>query len=215
MSRRYDAEQEQIENIKRLWNKYGTHALSVLLVIAVAFAGWRYWQNYTYTQAANASAIFEFLEVSHQQGKFGEVSREALKLMQEQPNSPYSASASMLLSQFHWENDEKAEAEEKLNWVLEQKQTNEIKLVAALRLVRLALENKDFAKADAYVAQAQSFATTSADKASIRFVQAELALVQENLAEAYEKFKSVVEDLSASGSLQNLAKIYMDDLTPQ
>ena len=85
---RYDTEEEQVEAIKTWWKKNGTQLLTAILVVVLAVSGWRYWTNTQYVNSVNASSINELLQANYQQGSFGEVSREALKLMQEQPESP-------------------------------------------------------------------------------------------------------------------------------
>lgn len=212
---RYDTEQEQLDAIKAWWNKNGTFLLSGVLVIAIAVAGWRYWQAYQYGQAATASAMFEVLEISQQNGQFGEVAREARKLMQEQPASPYAGSAALMLAQFHWEKAEHNEAAEAFNWILQADQTAEMKLAATMRLARLNIELKQFDQAQANLEQLTKLAQAEQQKANVSYISAMLAFAQNDKVKAYSEFKAIVDNPSVAQDLKNLARLQMDDLTPK
>lgn len=207
---RYETEQEQLEAIKAWWKKYGNHVLSVVLVFAVAFAGYRYWQMQTYNKAAAASSVFEMLEASVEQGRFGEVSREARQLMLDQPASPYAASAALMLAQYHWEKSELDEAVEALNWVLENNKSPEMQFTAGLRLARLHLENADFAKAQAQLDALPN--QIGEQKAAIDFTTGIMRLQQEDLAGARAAFQAVFDNLAANQDLRNIARLQLDDL---
>ena len=209
---RYDTEQEQIEAIKTWWAKYGTLLLSGALIVAIAFAGWRYWQSYTYTQSANASATFEVLELSHQNGVFGEVSREARRLMQDQPASPYAGAAAMMLAQFHLEKAESEEALNALQWVVDAKQSSDMKVTAQLRMARIHLELSQLDEAQQILDRIEVQTLVGAQQANVDYVSALLAQAQQNFVEAQAAFKRVVDNQEAQADLQNIARLQMDDL---
>mgnify|MGYP001094065987 CR=1 FL=1 len=85
---RHDTDQEQLAQLKAWWDKWGTWMLSIILIIVLSFSGWRYWQSYQLSQASSASTTFDMLAVSQQVGEFGEVLREARRIMQDYPASP-------------------------------------------------------------------------------------------------------------------------------
>lgn len=209
---RYDTEQEQIEAIKAWWAKYGTLILSGVLIVAIAFAGWRYWQSYSYTQSANASATFGILELSHQSGTFGEVSREARRLMQEQPDSPYAGAAAMMLAQFHWEKAESEAALEALQWVVDAKQPADMQVTAQLRIVRLQIELAQLDEAQKRLDDLSANKLNGAQQANVDYVSALLAQAQQDFSKAQSAFKRVVDNQQAQADLKNIARLQMDDL---
>ncbi len=209
---RYDGDQEQLEAIKAWWAKYGTLLLSVILALVLAFSGWRYWQSYQFSQAASASAIYEVLDMSQDNGVFGEVSREARKLMQEQPASPYAGAAAMMLAQFHWEKAEKDEAIEALNWLMQSPQSDALKQVAGFRLARIYLAQQDVAKASETVASLEKLGGVGAQQANLDYLKAQLAQANQAPQQAYEALQRIVENEQAAADLRNLAQLLMDDL---
>ncbi|MFA6699547.1 MAG: tetratricopeptide repeat protein [Thiomicrospira sp.] len=209
---RYDGDQEQLEVIKAWWAKYGTLLLSVILALVLAFSGWRYWQSYQFNQAASASAIYEVLDMSQGNGVFGEVSREARKLMQEQPASPYAGAAAMMLAQFHWEKAEKDEAIEALNWLMQSPQSDALKQVAGFRLARIYLAQQEVAKATEVVTSLEKFGSVGAQQANLDYLKAQLAQANQTPQQAYEALQRIVENEQAGADLRNLAQLLMDDL---
>lgn len=209
---RYDSEQEQIDAIKSWWAKNGTMLLSGILIIAIAFAGWRYWQSYQQTQAANASALFEVLEMTNSNGTFGEVAREARKLLQDQPASPYAGAAALMLAQFHWEKAEHDETIAMLQWVINAKQSAQLKQIAALRLARVQTELQQFAEAQATLDTLKLQSIEATQQANVDYAQAMLALAQQDNAAASQALQRVVDNQAGSADLRNLAQLQMDDL---
>lgn len=209
---RYDNEQEQLDAIKAWWAKYGTMVLSALLVVVLSFSGWRYWQAHQYSKSANASAIFEVLSMSQDAGAFGEVSREARQLMQEQPRSPYSGASALMLAQFNWERGETEQSIADLQWVLDNPQSAEIKHVAGLRLARLHIQLQDYTQAQAVIDQLSAQAQVNAERANIDYIVGLLAQAQNQPEQAYQAFKRVVDNEQGAADLRNLSQLFMDDL---
>ena len=48
-------EDEQIENLKRFWQDYGTPILVGITIAVTVFAGWRYWQTEKVNSATKAA----------------------------------------------------------------------------------------------------------------------------------------------------------------
>lgn len=209
---RHDTEQDQLEAIKAWWDKYGTLLLSVILAIVVSFSGYRYWQSYTFSKAAEASSVFEVLDMSHANGVFGEVSREARRLMQDQPRSPYAGSAALMLADFHWQAGEVEDTVDALNWIINSKQSVDLKQVAQLRLARVYIQQAEFEAADVQLKQLQSARLSPAAAANVDYVAGLLALAQQQSEQAYLMFKRVADNEQAQADLRNLASIQMDDL---
>lgn len=209
---RYQTEEEQVEAFKQWWNKNGTQLLSAILVVVIAVSGWRYWTNTQYVESANASAMYELLQMRSQQGQFGEVSREALKLMQEQPDSPYAAAAAMLHAKYSFEKGEKDEAINNLNWVSQNATDNSLKNIAQLRIARIYLDNQQFDKAAEQLKAMPATQLTAVQQANYDYVSGLLALQQGDTAKAQQAFKAVVDNSETEKSLLGLAQIQLDDL---
>lgn len=209
---RYETEEEQVEAIKSWWKKNGTSLLTAVLVFAVSFSGFRYWQNYTQVQSMNASSTFEVLQLNMQQGSFGEVSREALKLMQEQPDSPYASAAAMLMAKYSFSKGETAEAQQHLEWVETNSQDAVLKRTAKMRLARILADQKQYDEAMSVLSSVQVDSLNGAEKAHFDYLSGLIALAQQDMKGAAYGFRGVVDNEDASKTLKGLAQIQLDDL---
>ncbi len=209
---RYETEEEQVEAIKSWWKKNGTSLLTSILIFVVIFSGWRYWDNYNRVQATNASSLFEVMQLNMQQGTFGEVSREALKLMQEQPESPYAAAAAMLMAKYSLSKGETEEAQQHLQWVNDHAQDATLKRTAMMRLARVLADQKQYDQAQMVLDQISSQQLLPVEKGHFDYLLGLLALAQNDMSKAAEAFTNVVDNIDASKTLKGLAQIQLDDL---
>jgi predicted negative regulator of RcsB-dependent stress response len=52
-------EQEQLAELKAWWRQHGTLLVSVLLAVAIGFAGWQGWQWYQRGQSTQAGTLYD------------------------------------------------------------------------------------------------------------------------------------------------------------
>jgi len=212
MLNRYETEEEQVDAIKQWWQKNGTQLLLGILLIVLAYSGWQYWQNKQYAEAAYASSVFEALQVRAEEGKLGDVARDGLKLMDEQPDSPYATGVALLLAKFYMEKGENQQAENNFQWAIQHAPDQALKTVAQLRLARFYADQKQWGKAQNMLAQVKTQSLVDEEKANYDYVSAEVALLQHKTAEAKAGFAKVVANKKADKSLKAVAQLQLDDL---
>lgn len=210
---RYDTEEEQVEAIKSWWKKNGTQVLSLLLVGVIAISGWRYWTNTQYVESANASSLFELLQINMQKGSFGEVSREALKLIQEQPDSPYATGAAMLYAKYSLDKGDTDAALQQFKWVSESAEDAQLRNSAQLSIARIYADQKAFDEANQSLSILAKANLQGAEKASFDYVSGLVALAQSKSEDAFAAFKNVTANAKAEKNLIGLAQIQLDDLS--
>lgn len=209
---RYETEEEQVDAIKAWWKKNGTSLLTAVLIFVLTFSGWRYWNNYNQVQAINASTTFEIMQLNMQQGTFGEVSREALKLMQDQPSSPYASAAAMLMAKYAFSKGEVVEAQQHLEWVQEHAKDKVLKNTAMMRLARVLADKKQFDQAKIVMDEIRASKLMPTEKGHFDYILGVIALEQGDVTGAREAFKSVIDNLATPQTLQGIAQIQLDDL---
>lgn len=159
---------EQLENLKRFWQDYGTPILVGASLALAVFAGWRYWQQtqmQTAIQAANTyqATLDAYQKVSaspDDKAANTDLQRDAQKLVQEFAQTPYAVNASLLLAKRAMENKDLKEAEKQLRFVLSQKADDGLKSIATLRLANVLVEKGDAKAALALLAGDQNPAFT-------------------------------------------------------
>ena len=139
---------EQIENLKRFWQDYGTPILVGASIALAVFAGWRYWQQDGQQTAAMAANAYQASQDAYQKLAANpedktantDLQREAQKLMQDYTKTPYAANAALLLAKRAIDLKDFKEAEKQLRFVLTQKTDDGFKSIATLRLASVLAE---------------------------------------------------------------------------
>lgn len=211
---RYETDDEQLEALKKWWDKYGTMLLSGILVVVLAWAGWSYYTKSQYAKASNASTTFEVLQSKGQQDAFGDVAREGLKLMEEQPSSPYSTGTALMEAKFELDKGHTDKAIENLQWVVKQNLDASLVLIAKLRMAGIYIDQKAYDKAQTTLDSIQSGKLPAAEKANFDFFVSFLAVQKGQLDKARQHLQQVVDNQAAATNLQNIARLQLGDLTP-
>lgn len=150
-------DEEQIENLKRFWQDYGTPILLGLAIVLSAFAGWRYWQADKLNTSTKASTLFQDMLGAAQRSQLNpgdkaadtDVQRLAKSLKDDFANTPYAVNAALLQARSASDRGDSKEAEKQLRWVLDQKPSEGVRILATTRLARVLVAEK---QADAALA---------------------------------------------------------------
>ncbi|MDX1795097.1 MAG: tetratricopeptide repeat protein [Hydrogenovibrio sp.] len=210
---RFETDDEQVAALKNWWDKNGTQLLTGVLIVVLAWSGWTYYQKNQIAKASHASTTFEVLQSKMQQGAFGDVAREGLKLMEEQPDSPYSTATALMLAKYELNKGEVDEALKHLNWVVKQHLDDAMVLIAQLRIANIYIDQKQYEQAKTLLASIQADKLVDAEKANYDYVSAQLALKQSRFDDARKALQNVVDNAKAPTNLQNIARLQLDDLT--
>jgi predicted negative regulator of RcsB-dependent stress response len=210
---KYETDEEQIAAIKDWWNKNSTSLLSTILVVAVGWFGWTYYQNDKRVKAESASTIFNVMEASLAQNKFGDIAREGMKLIKEQPDSPYSAGASLLLAKYHLQQNKTEQAMKDLQWVIDHSTDASLVLVAKFRMVNVLVDLKKNEQANEILDAIQAEKLLPAEQANLAYLKGTLALKENKTDVAILLFKQVVENEKSAANLIRLSQLQLDDLS--
>ena len=145
------SEEEQIEQIKKFWNDYGTALLGGALVAVLAFGGWSYWNTSKLQTASEASSLYQAASGAVQKLAANptdkvagsELQRDALKVIAEHPKTPYATNAAFLLAKRAVDVGDLKEAEKQLRWVLDQNPDDGFRSIVTLRLASVLADKGD------------------------------------------------------------------------
>ena len=132
-----DVEQQQIENIKRFWRKFGNLILTILLVIAIAYAGWTYYEKYKMNQVYAASSLYDSLLA--QQGHSEQMIAIGNQVMTKYPSTVYASFSALILAQQYVKNRNYPAAKTSLTWVIDHSENPELIVLAQERLARILI----------------------------------------------------------------------------
>ena len=170
----YKTEEEQVEQLKNWWKQHGNTVITSVSLVCIVWFGTRYWQSEQKKEAEAASSKYSELleavlvnEPTETQQKTAQHLAETLR--SEYSGSSYAQFAALFSAKALVENGDLPKAEEELQWVLEQKPHDELKLITQLRLAKVFLGQDKFDDALAQLVGAEgttfeaSFAETKGD----------------------------------------------------
>lgn len=159
-------EQQQLDNLKAFWAKWGNLISGVLTVVVLAAAGWNLWSEWQRREAQAAGKTFDAVETAVQ-GKDLKAAGDLLAQMQaEHPRTTYTTQAALLLAQAQVGQSKPEDAVKTLAWVTTKGQPQVLRELAQLRLSGLHLEAGRYAEAESALASIQepAYAALVADR---------------------------------------------------
>lgn len=128
---------EQLEDVKEWWKKYGTPVVTGILIGAVALVGTRGWISYQERQGLSASAEYDQLQLEMVSGNVDAVMRRGAYMIDSYGRTPYAVMAAFALAKTHVEQGDLASAANRLQWAVDSARTPELAHIARLRLARV------------------------------------------------------------------------------
>ena len=167
MANQFDLqEQEQIDELKAFWARYGNAITWLITAVLLAYAGWNGWGWWQRDQAAKAAAIFEALDVAAQSGDATRTAQVFEDLKERHPRTAYAQQGGLLAARILYDKGQSERAEAMLAWVADHAIEDEYRTLARLRLAGTMLDGKRFDDAlkQLDAAKSPAFAALVADR---------------------------------------------------
>ena len=98
-------EQEQLEELKHFWKRWGDLITWGLIVVLGAYAGWNGWQAWSSKQAAQAAALYDTVERTAMSGDVGLLDRSVADIEDQFPRTTYAQQAALLAARVYQDKD--------------------------------------------------------------------------------------------------------------
>jgi predicted negative regulator of RcsB-dependent stress response len=202
-------EQEQLDQLRAWWGKYGTMVMTALILATSVFGGGRAWQWYETSQSVQARGYFEALEeAGRQQGdeSIARINAAMQTLRSEFGATDYAARGALVAASALASRNELQAARSQLEWLAQTK--NPMLLpVAKLRLAGIQLEQKDFETALSQLNDPPApFVGLYADR------RGDILSAQGKEAAAREAWTQAIEALGPTNPLTPVVKLKLDAL---
>lgn len=200
-------EEEQIETIKRWWKENWFSIVLPIMLAALAYTGWNWWENKKLQNAQIAAAKYQGLLEAVSPADGAELSPEAIQtattlaisLSDEHQNTMYADLADLILARLSVEAGSLDAAAAQLNKVVENGQTPAIKSLATGRLARVYLAQEKFTEALALL-DANKAESMTAIYSEIR---GDILLEQGDVAAANAEYTKAMESSDPSQFARN------------
>jgi predicted negative regulator of RcsB-dependent stress response len=139
-------EQEQVDELKALWKKYGSYITKgaiVFFVLYGLFQGWGFYQN---KQSLSASELYQSITVLDEKNT-KEIMQKTQKLIDDYSGTPYAGRAAILFAKASYAEGQKDKAKEKLEWASKHAKESATESIALIQLGQILLEDKKYNEA--------------------------------------------------------------------
>ena len=148
MARQLDLEeQEQLDELKHFWNKWGNAITWFLIAVLGSYAAWNGWNFWQRNQAAQASVLYDEVDRAAGAGDATRVERAFKDIQEKFGGTAYAAQAGLMAAKTLSEKGQAEPAKAALQWVAAESSDEGYKALARLRLASLWVEGKNYDEA--------------------------------------------------------------------
>jgi len=137
-------EQEQLDQLKYFWNRWGNLISGVLIAGLLAYLGWNGWLLWQSRQAASASGLHGMLEEAVQSGNTARVQQAFTDLKDKYGGTTYAAQGALLAGKTLLDQGKTAEGKAALTWAADKAATPGLQAVARLNLAAVLIGEKAY-----------------------------------------------------------------------
>lgn len=135
-------QQEQLDQLKAFWKRYGNLLLVLLIAVLAAYVGWTRWNAHQQDQGLQASAMYDELDKAVTARDIPKAAQVVNDLKNRYPKTLVAQQGALLLAKLQFESKQLDEAQASLTWVLAQATAAEYQALARLRLAGVLMEAK-------------------------------------------------------------------------
>lgn len=144
----YDLEeQEQLDELKTWWKRYGNIVTAILFVATLGLAAWQGWNWWQRNQAVQASSVFTGLQQAAGQGDAKRVRELAGELIDKYSGTSYAGMGALISARIQVDHSDAKNARAQLAWAAEHAKDAGLRELARLRLAVVMLDEKSYDEA--------------------------------------------------------------------
>jgi predicted negative regulator of RcsB-dependent stress response len=207
-------EQEQLDQLKHFWKRYGNAITWLLIAVLGTFAAYNGWQLWQRKQGAEAAVMYDQIEAAAQAGDLPKLDRTLADMKDRYAGTTYAHQAALLAARIYYEKDKADSAKAALAWVVEKSADEGLQAIARLRLAGIALEAKAYDEALAQLAAKMptAFAALADDR------RGDVLLAQGKNAEAKVQYGKAHAAMDERAEYRQLLEVKLNalgvDVTP-
>ena len=201
-------EQEQLDELKHFWKRYGSLITWVLIVVFGAFAAWNGYQYWQRQQAVQASSMYDEVERAVKSNDSARLDRSLGDMKDRFGSTVYAQQAGLMVAKAQYDKGNIEATKAALSWVANQATDEGYQAIAKLRLSGLLLEAKAYEDALKLVSGAfpKEFAALAADR------RGDILMAQEKKSEAKTEYEKAYKGLDERAEYRRLVEVKLNAL---
>jgi len=136
-------EQEQVDELKALWKKYGNYITRGVIAFFVLYGLYQGWGYYQTKQSLAASELYQSIVVLDEKNT-KDILEKSQKLMDDYSGTPYAGRAAILFAKASYLDGNKDKAKEKLDWATSHAKESATESIALIQLGQILVEEKKY-----------------------------------------------------------------------
>ncbi len=196
-------EQEQLDELKHFWAKWGDLITWVLIVVLAGYAAWMGWQSWSAKQAAQSAALYDTVERAALSADLPVLDRSVADIKDKFASTTYAHQAVLLAARVYQDRGRPADAKTQLLWVIDKASDEGYQALARLRLAALLIDEKAYDQARQYLTAKtpDAFAPLMADRLG------DIAMLQSQTTQATEHYKKAWDGLEPNAEYRRLVAV--------
>jgi predicted negative regulator of RcsB-dependent stress response len=199
---------EQVEDLKRWWEKNGKFVILLLIAVIASVVGGRTWNDYKSGKSEAASAVFDNMVSAIREQDVEKIEQFGGDVIAKHADSQYAVMSALALAKTDIEKQEFDSALQRLEWALANASTAELQHVIRIRLARLQVGTD---KADAALQLINSVEDPQAFKSMYAVIKGDALFAKGDKTAAVVEWQQAIEDSSLSPQLKNFVQMKLDD----
>ena len=201
-------EQEQLDQLKHFWSRYGNLITGLLVFVLLAVAAWNgyhYWQR---SQASQSAALFDELSKAVATGDTSLAQRSFSDMKERYPSAAYTQQAALAWARQASDKGDNDAAKSALQWVVDKSGDQGYAAIARLRLANLYFDAKDYAQALTLLdgVADEAFAALVADR------KGDIFAVQDKRSEAKAAYLLAYQKLEERAQYRRVVQVKLNAL---
>ena len=140
-------EQEQLDDLRAWWQRWGNVVTAVAVAACIAAAGVQGWRWYSAKQSEEASALFTGLSQAVRAQDLPKAKDATAQLEDKYARTGYAARAALVLAKMMFDSGDAAGARAQLTWVIDKSDETDLKEIARYRLAEVLVNDKAYDEA--------------------------------------------------------------------
>jgi len=196
-------EQEQLDELKHFWKRWGDLITWVLIAVLGSYAAWMGWQSYSAKQAAQSAALYDTVERAAVTGDMALLDRSVADIKDKFASTSYAQQAALLAARLYQIKSRPNDAKAQLSWVIEKSGDEGYQSLARLRLAALLIEDKAFdeARKQLNAKSPAAFAPLMADRLG------DVDMLQNQPAEAVKHYQQAWKGFEPNAEYRRLVAV--------
>ncbi|MCW8929028.1 MAG: tetratricopeptide repeat protein [Gammaproteobacteria bacterium] len=203
----YETEEQQVEAIKKWWSENFKMVIFLTVVGLGSIVGVQQWKNNQIVEAQTASMEYDHILKVVKESKKEPINQQVETMLNEYPDYTYAALSAMLEAKQMIEAGKMAEAEKKLQWVIENGKAQNLQHISRIRLATLmSAQGKNEEALKVLNVEHGSF------KASYLEVKGDILVALKRTNEARSAYDQALEAYAAIGANAQILRVKRNDL---